>query len=577
MLDINQYMYIIISDPVDIKDSMMSNYERFDNDLAPSRSVLNEVAIKTAEENLGDVHIQVSQDPEQSQSQITFHDIEDKQNGMDYIDDPAGNPFEPKTALEFWQYKVRNIVEHILFRAVTVLLILLDFILVIIVLASDNCADSNNVLEIISHIIITLFVLEIAARIFYQGKEFFYNCFDLIDMVIVVVSFIVDMVFIGIEANQPCSEQGANYAKLVVIGRVFRIIRIVRIIYFIIVQHRQVTKATRHVVSQNKRRYQKDGFDLDLCYITERVIAMSFPSKGVMALYRNPIREVARFFDAKHKDHYKLYNLCSERDYDETLFHNRVERVFIDDHNVPRLRDMIKFADSVRLWMSADKRNVIAIHCKGGKGRTGTMICCWLVDSGLFEEAKESLNYFGDRRTDLSVGSTFQGVETPSQSRYVGYYEKMKNEHNRELPPNKKLRIKTVKIEGLNGVGNGDGSDLGMEIRPEGNLIWECQFGPNINCQTMKYSDNNSIVVELQNSPVIEGDIKIMFRSNNKLVPLGYDKCPFYFWFYTSFIEDHKLILPRDEIDNPHKKKVQKIFKENFAIELTFEDVNEEL
>lgn len=27
-----------------------------------------------------------------------------------------------------------------------------------------------------------------------------------------------------------------------------------------------------------------------------------------------------------------------ERDYDETLFHNRVERIFIDDHNVPTIK-----------------------------------------------------------------------------------------------------------------------------------------------------------------------------------------------------------------------------------------------
>lgn len=32
------------------------------------------------------------------------------------------------------------------------------------------------------------------------------------------------------------------------------------------------------------------------------------------------------------------------------------------------LRDMLKYTASVREWMSADPRNIIAIHCKGGKG-----------------------------------------------------------------------------------------------------------------------------------------------------------------------------------------------------------------
>ena len=33
-------------------------------------------------------------------------------------------------------------------------------------------------------------------------------------------------------------------------------------------------------------RYQQDGFDLDLTYVTNRVIATSFPSTGVWSLYR---------------------------------------------------------------------------------------------------------------------------------------------------------------------------------------------------------------------------------------------------------------------------------------------------
>lgn len=51
---------------------------------------------------------------------------------------------------------------------------------------------------------------------------------------------------------------------------------------------------------------------------------------------------------------------------------------------------MIDFCANVEEWMEKDKQNVIAIHCKGGKGRTGTMICTWLVHCGVFEEAKVS-------------------------------------------------------------------------------------------------------------------------------------------------------------------------------------------
>lgn len=50
--------------------------------------------------------------------------------------------------------------------------------------------------------------------------------------------------------------------------------------------------------------------------------------------------------------------------------------------------DMIAFAKSARDWMDADPDNIIAVHCKGGKGRTGTIICTWLITDGLFEQAQ---------------------------------------------------------------------------------------------------------------------------------------------------------------------------------------------
>lgn len=50
---------------------------------------------------------------------------------------------------------------------------------------------------------------------------------------------------------------------------------------------------------------------------------MGYPSESMEALYRNPFEKVFKFFEKFHKDKYKVYNLCSERQYDPSKFHNR--------------------------------------------------------------------------------------------------------------------------------------------------------------------------------------------------------------------------------------------------------------
>jgi phosphatidylinositol-3,4,5-trisphosphate 3-phosphatase/dual-specificity protein phosphatase PTEN len=49
----------------------------------------------------------------------------------------------------------------------------------------------------------------------------------------------------------------------------------------------------------------RDGFDLDLTYITDRVIAMGFPSEGTEGVYRNKLSTVKVFFEKRHKEHYR--------------------------------------------------------------------------------------------------------------------------------------------------------------------------------------------------------------------------------------------------------------------------------
>lgn len=48
----------------------------------------------------------------------------------------------------------------------------------------------------------------------------------------------------------------------------------------------------RKIVSGKRNRFKNDTYNLDITYITNRVIAMSFPATGMEQMYRNSISDV---------------------------------------------------------------------------------------------------------------------------------------------------------------------------------------------------------------------------------------------------------------------------------------------
>ena len=50
------------------------------------------------------------------------------------------------------------------------------------------------------------------------------------------------------------------------------------------------------------------------------------------------------------------------------------------------------------LFDLANIKNVIIVHCLAGKGRTGTVICCYMIFSGRVTSADEALTYYKNMR-----------------------------------------------------------------------------------------------------------------------------------------------------------------------------------
>jgi hypothetical protein len=68
--------------------------------------------------------------------------------------------------------------------------------------------------------------------------------------------------------------------------------------------------------------------------------------------------------------------------------------------------------------LSASEKHVAVVHCKAGKGRTGTVICSYLLFEKICATPEESLEYFKKMRS----GEKQTSVDEPSQVRYIGYF-----------------------------------------------------------------------------------------------------------------------------------------------------------
>ncbi|KAF7980319.1 hypothetical protein HWV62_39122 [Athelia sp. TMB] len=144
-----------------------------------------------------------------------------------------------------------------------------------------------------------------------------------------------------------------------------------------------MTDYIRRLVSGNKARFKDERLhlELDLVYLTDQVIVMGYPATGIEGLYRNRREDVQKFLNRRHGKNFWVFNFCpvQENSYPASVFGGRVSRYPFPDHHTPPLAILPLAAREMRAWLQGSSERVIVLHCKAGKGRSGTLACAYLL------------------------------------------------------------------------------------------------------------------------------------------------------------------------------------------------------
>ncbi|KAI9683408.1 MAG: Telomerase protein component 1 [Trizodia sp. TS-e1964] len=180
-------------------------------------------------------------------------------------------------------------------------------------------------------------------------------------------------------------------------------------------------------------------------FISSIVIVTSGPSSSYPQLaYRNPLATLVKFLDGKHGDDWAIWEFRAEgTGYPDEEVYGRVWHYPWPDHHPPPFALIPNLMASMRNWLSGNDNRVVVVHCKAGKGRSGTATCSYLI-SECGWDASDAIARFTERRMRPGFG---QGVSIPSQLRWVGYVDRWTK--GGKIYVERKVEITEIHVWGL--------------------------------------------------------------------------------------------------------------------------------
>ncbi|MBN3281199.1 TENS protein, partial [Polyodon spathula] len=282
-----------------------------------------------------------------------------------------------------------------------------------------------------------------------------------------------------------------------------------------------------------------EGYDVDLVYITERIISVSFPSGAEQQSYRANLKEVAQMLRSKHGANYLLFNL-SEKRYDITKFNPKVLDFGWPDHHAPALDKICSICKAMDTWLNTDPHNVVVLHNKGNRGRTGVVIAAYMHYSNISASADQALDRFAMKRfyedKVLPVGQ-------PSQKRYIQYFSGLLS--GAIKINNKPLFLHHVIMHGIPNFESKGG------CRPFLKIYQAMQPVYTSGIYNVQGDGQTSICITIEPGLLLKGDILLkcyhkQFRSPTRDVI-------FRVQFHTCAIHDLGVVFGKDELDETFK------------------------
>ncbi|XP_049335828.1 tensin isoform X8 [Astyanax mexicanus] len=297
----------------------------------------------------------------------------------------------------------------------------------------------------------------------------------------------------------------------------------------------------------------EDSYEVDLVYITERIISLSFPGGVDEHSYGVHLRDVITMLRSKHQQHYLLLNL-SERRHDITKLNPKVLDFGWPDHHAPALDKICSICKAMDTWLNADPHHVVVLHNKGNRGRTGVVVAAFMHYSNISASADQALDRFAMKRF---YEDKAMPVGQPSQKRYVQYFAGLLSGHIKIN--NKPLFLHHVIMHGIPNFESKGG------CRPFLKIYQAMQPVYTSGIYNVQGDSHTSICITIEPGLLLKGDI--LLKCYHKRYRNPSRDVIFRVQFHTCAVHDLGLVFNKNDLDEtfrddryPEDGKVEFIF-----------------